>query len=149
MGYDRCVGQEFDRQGPHSSRSYALPTAFAIEFDKRWSTSLSPRGSAASAIASGALMGKTTARPSSKLDGSGGSCHGETDFCCRGICFWYCRTRFADRQKICFSRMTGKTGICLFSACKAWSFMADVFGGFGSLHREIGQDPERLSTVIQ
>ncbi len=52
----------YNQERPHSSLGYATPAAFAAELDKGWSASLRPAGSATHAIASTALMRKTTTR---------------------------------------------------------------------------------------
>ncbi|MGE3745805.1 MAG: IS3 family transposase [Sphingomonadaceae bacterium] len=54
--------EDYNRERPHSSLGYATPAAFAAELDKQWPASLRPTGSASQAIASTALMRKTTAR---------------------------------------------------------------------------------------
>ncbi|WP_156170644.1 IS3 family transposase [Croceicoccus naphthovorans] len=53
---------DYNRERPHSSLGYATPAAFAAELNKQWPASLRPTGSATQAIASTALMRKTTAR---------------------------------------------------------------------------------------
>ncbi len=54
--------EDYNRERPHSSLGYKALAAFAAELDKQWPASLRPTGSATQAIASTALMRKTTAR---------------------------------------------------------------------------------------
>lgn len=54
--------EDCNQERPHLSLGYATPAAFAAELDKQWPTSLRPTGSAMQAIASTAMLRKTTAR---------------------------------------------------------------------------------------
>lgn len=53
---------DYNRERPHSSLDYETPAAFAAKLEKQWPASLRATGSATQAIASTALMRKTTAR---------------------------------------------------------------------------------------
>ncbi|MGB7419831.1 MAG: integrase core domain-containing protein [Erythrobacter sp.] len=53
---------DYIRKRPHSSLGYATSAAFASELDKQWPASLGPTCPATEAIASTALMRKTTTR---------------------------------------------------------------------------------------